>query len=71
MDNPGSHKTEAVRAAVRGAGTHLLFLPPYSPDLNPIEQVFANLKHFLRQDLPRNQDDLWKDVGSILKKFTP
>ena len=71
MDNPGSRKTEAVRAATRGAGARLLFLPPCSPDLNPIKQVFAKLKHFLRKDQPRNQDDLWKNVGSILKKFTP
>ena len=71
MDTPGSHKIEAVRAAIRGAGAHLLFLPPYSPDLNPIEQVFAKLKHFLRKDQPRTRDDLWKNVGSILEKFTP
>ena len=71
MDNLGSHKIEAVRAAIRGAGAHLLFLPPYSPDLNPIEQVFAKLKHFLRKDQPRTRDDLWKNVGSILEKFTP
>ncbi len=71
MDNLGSHKTEAVRAAVRGVGARLLFLPPYSPDLNPIEQVFAKLKHFLRKDQPRIQGDLWKNVGAILKKFRP
>ena len=71
MDNLGSHKTEAVRAAIRGTGTRLLFLPPYGPDLNPIEQAFAKLKHFLRKDQPRNRDDLWKNVGSILEKFTP
>ena len=71
MDNLGSHKIEAVRAAIRGAGARLLFLPPYSPDLNPIEQAFAKLKRFLRKDQPRSRDDLWKNVGSILKKFTP
>ena len=71
MDNLGSHKIEAVRTAIRGAGAHLLFLPPYSPDLNPIEQAFAKLKHFLRKDQPRSRDDLWKNVGSILEKFTP
>ena len=71
MDNLGSHKTEAVRAAIRGAGAHPLFLPPCSPDLNPIEQVFAKLKHFLRKDRPRTRDDLWRNVGEILKKFRP
>ena len=71
MDNLGSHKTEAVRAAIRGAGARLLFLPPCSPDLNPIEQVLAKLKHFLRKDQPRTQGDLWKNVGTILKKFRP
>ena len=71
MDTPGSHKTEAVRAAIRGAGAHLPFLPPCSPDPDPIEQAFAKLKHFLRKDRPRSRDDLWKNVGSILEKFTP
>ena len=71
MDNLGSHKTDVVRAAVRGAGARLLFLPPCSPDLNPIEQVFAKLKHFLRKDQPRTQGGLWKNVGTLLKKFRP
>ena len=71
MDTPGSQKTDAVRAAIRGAGAHLLFLPPCSPDPDPIEQAFAKLKHFLRKDQPRSRDDPWKNVGSILEKFTP
>ena len=50
MDNLSSHKTEAVRAAVRGATARLLFLPPYSPDLKTIKQVFAKPRHFLRTD---------------------
>jgi transposase len=49
LDNLGSHKGHAVRSAIRGVGARLFFLPPYSPDLNPIEQVFAKLKHFLTQ----------------------
>ena len=53
------------------AGARLLFLPPCSPDPDPIEQAFAKLKHFLRKDQPRSRDDLWKNVGSILEKFTP
>ena len=49
LDNLGSHKGKAVRDAIRAAGAHLIFLPPYSPDLNPIEQVFAKLKHLMRK----------------------
>ena len=66
-----SHETEAVRAAVRGAGAHLLFLPPCSPDLNPIEQVFAKLKHWLRDAQPRCRETLWRSVGDTLDKFKP
>ena len=71
VDNLGSHKTEAVRAAIRGAGTHLLFLPPYSPDLNPIEQAFAKFKHWLRDTQPRCRETLWRSVGNTLGKFKP
>jgi transposase len=53
MDNLGSHKGKAIRRAIRVAGARLFFLPPYSPDLNPIEQVFAKLKHFLRNAAER------------------
>jgi transposase len=53
LDNLGSHKSKAVRAAIRAAGARLFFLPPYSPDLNPIEQVFAKLKHILRKAAER------------------
>ena len=49
MDNLGSHKSQVVRQSIRAAGARLFFLPPYSPDLNPIEQVFAKLKHILRK----------------------
>ena len=59
MDNLSSHRTEAVSAAVRGAGDHLLFPPPYSPALNPIEQMFAKLKHWLRDAQPRCRETLW------------
>ena len=48
MDNLASHKSPAVRRAIRKAGAHLLFLPPYSPDLNPIEQAFSKIKHWMR-----------------------
>ena len=53
MDNLGSHKGKAVRRAIRAAGAKLLFLPPYSPDLNPIEQVFSKLKTLMRNEPPR------------------
>ena len=71
MDNLGSHKGPAVRAAIRAAGGHLIFLPPYSPDLNPIEQVFAKLKHFLRDASERSVDATWQRIGALLGKFSP
>lgn len=71
MDNLGSHKGEAVNAAIRTAGARLVFLPPYSPDLNPIEQVFAKLKHLLRKAQERTLEATWKRIGSLLKTFQP
>ena len=78
MDNLGSHKGQAVRQAIRDAGAHLLFLPPpgqaggrlYSPDLNPIEQAFSTLKHWMRSANARTRDTLWRAVGSSLDRFT-
>lgn len=70
MDNLSSHKGQAVRAAIRGAGAHLFFLPPYSPDLNPIEQVFAKLKHLLRKAAERTVDATWKRIGELLDHFS-
>lgn len=66
MDNLGSHKGVAVRKAIRIAGAHLLFLPPCSPDLNPIEQAFAKIKHWARKAAARSRDTLWREIGSIL-----
>jgi transposase len=71
MDNLGSHKGKAARQAIRARGAHLLFLPPYSPDLNPIEQVFAKLKHFMRNAQPRHVEATWRKVGQILDLFSP
>jgi transposase len=71
LDNLGSHKGMAVRAAIRAAGAHLLFLPPYSPDLNPIEQVFSKLKHLMRQASERTIDAVWKRVGDLLDTYSP
>jgi transposase len=71
MDNLSSHKRPAVRQAIRGAGAKLIFLPPYSPDLNPIEQVFAKLKHLLRKAAERTNDATWRRIGSLLDEFAP
>lgn len=71
MDNLGSHKGPAVRKAIRAAGAHLLFLPPYSPDLNPIEQVFAKLKHLMRTASERTVKTVWKRLGTVLDSFSP
>jgi transposase len=71
MDNLGSHKGKAVRALIRVAGAKLLFLPKYSPDLNPIEQVFAKLKQLLRKAAPRTVEAIWAAIGEILGAFTP
>jgi len=71
MDNLGSHKGAAVRTAIEAVGAHLLYLPPYSPDLNPIEQVFAKLKALLRKTAARSIDTLWDAVGLLLQRFQP
>ena len=71
MDNLGSHKGKAVRQAIRQARAHLLFLPPYSPDLNPIEQVFAKLKTLLRKAAERSVEAVWKRIGALLDRFPP
>ena len=71
IDNLGSHKGKAVRRAIRAAGARLFFLPPYSPDLNPIEQVFAKLKTLLRKASERTVEATWRRIGSLLQVFTP
>ena len=71
MDNLGSHKGQAVRRLIRGAGAKLFFLPRYSPDLNPIEQVFAKLKTLLRKTDPRTIEETWRGIGHLLDNFTP
>jgi transposase len=70
IDNLGSHKGKTVRRAIRAAGAKLFFLPPYSPDLNPIEQVFANLKTLLRKAAERTVEATWKRIGALLNCFT-
>ncbi len=69
MDNLGSHKSKAVRAAINAAGARLWFLPPYSPDLNPIEQAFAKIKHWMRMAQKRNMEDTWRQLGHLVGTF--
>jgi transposase len=71
MDNLGSHKGKAVRRAIRAAGARLFFLPKYSPDLNPIEQLFAKLKHWLRKAARRTVETVCDAIGQILNRVTP
>jgi transposase len=71
MDNLGSHKGQAVRRAIRAAGAKLFFLPPYSPDLNPIEQVFSKLKTLLRKAEERSVEATWRRIGTLLNAFAP
>lgn len=71
LDNLGSHKAPAIRKAIKAAGARLFFLPAYSPDLNPIEQVFAKLKHLLRKASERTKETVWRKIGALLDQFTP
>ena len=71
MDNLASHKVDGIRQAIEGAGAALVYLPPYSPDLNPIEQAFAKLKTLLRRAAPRSIETLWAKIGELLAAFTP
>jgi transposase len=71
MDNLSSHKRPEIRHAIRQTGAQLIFLPPYSPDLNPIEQMFAKLKHLLRKAAERTHDATWRKIGAMLNTFTP
>jgi transposase len=71
MDNLGSHKGAGVRKAIEAAGATLLYLPPYSPDFNPIEKAFSKLKALLRKAAERTVDALWDRIGLLLKEFSP
>ena len=70
MDNLGSHKGKAVRRAIRAAGAYLFFLPKYSPDLNPIEQLFSKLKHWLRRAAKRTVEAVTNAIAPILDTVT-
>jgi transposase len=71
MDNLSSHKQSAVGEAIRQVGAEVYYLPPYSPDLNPIEKMFAKLKTLLRKSAERTTDGLWNRIGVLLDLFTP
>ena len=66
LDNLAAHKVKGVRQAIAAAGASILYLPPYSPDLNPIEQLFAKLKALLRKLAARTRDELWQAIGRLL-----
>ena len=70
MDNLSSHKVASVRASIESVGAHVLFLPPYSPDYNPIELAFSKLKQLLRSTAHRKVDRLWTDTQRMLDAIT-
>ena len=71
MDNLGSHKSAAIRRMIKAAGARLWYLPPYSPDLNPIEQAFAKIKHWMRRAQKRTVQDTWRQIGDLIATFRP
>jgi transposase len=70
LDNLAAHKIAGIREAVAAAGASILYLPPYSPDLNPIEQLFAKLKALLRKAAARTKDTLWSAIGSLIQTIS-
>lgn len=71
LDNLGSHRSDTIRQVIEANGASLLYLPKYSPDLNPIENAFAKLKAGLRKAAERSTDALWNRIGTLLHSFTP
>jgi transposase len=71
MDNLGSHKSAVLRRILKTAGARLWYLPPYSPDLNPIKQAFAKIKHRMRAAQKRTVEDTWRHIGSLLETIPP
>ena len=71
LDNLAAHKVAGVREAIRAVGASVLYLPPYSPDLNPIEQLFAKLKALLRKAAARTKEALWSAIGELIGAFEP
>lgn len=70
-DNLGSHKNDAVRKAIEAVAATIIYLPPYSPDFNPIEMVFSKLKALLKKAAHRTVDALWNEIGTLLDTFSP
>ena len=70
LDNLSSHKVRGIREAIEAAGARLLYLPPYSPDLNPIELAFSKLKRLLRDAAKRSVEELWQTIGGLLDRFS-
>ena len=70
LDNLAAHKVDGIRQAIAAAGASILYLPPYSPDLNPIEQLFAKLKALLRKAAARTKDELWSIIGRLLDAWS-
>jgi len=70
-DNLPSHKVAGVREAIEAVGASMRYLPPYSPDLNPIEKMFSKLKALLRKAVKRTVSELWDEIGKLLDAFTP
>src|SRR5271170_6392123 len=71
MDNLGSHKSAELRRMIRAARARLWYLPPCSPDLNPIEQAFAKIKHWMRLAQKRTVEDLWRHIGTLVTAIQP
>ena len=71
MDNLGSHKSIEIGRAIRARGAKLWYLPAYSPDLNPIEQAFSTIKHWMRMAQRRSQEDTWRHIGHLVHTFSP
>ena len=71
LDNLGSHKSKTIRTMIQSAGARLWYLPPYSPDLNPIEQAFAKIKHWMRHAQKRAVEDTWRHIGHLVETIQP
>jgi transposase len=71
MDNLGSHRSAAIRRMIKAVGARLWYLPPYSPDLNPIEQTFAKIKHWMRAAQRRTVEDTWRQIGTLVTTIEP
>ena len=71
LDNLAAHRVDGIRQALAAAGASILYLPPYSPDLNPIEQLFAKLKALLRKAAARTRDELWSAIARLLDSWPP